>query len=53
MSMYKTAYYVLFNSITDAIRKIENLEIKEARQELVEAQQKAEDFIISSEDDFE
>ena len=53
MNNYKKPYLVLFNGITDAIRKIENLEIKEARQLLVEAQQNAEEIILSSEEDFE
>ena len=38
-------YRVLFNAVTDAIRQIDDL-----REKLVEAQQKAEEIIISRED---
>jgi len=53
MNNYKKPYLILFNSITDAIRKIEELEIKEAKQLLIEAQQNVEELIISSKEDFE
>ena len=43
---YQRLYAMLFNSITDAIELIEELDVKAARDLLIAAQQKAEDEYI-------
>ena len=42
-------YTMLFDSITDAIELIEELDVKAARELLIAAQQKAEDEYIETE----
>ena len=46
---YQRLYTMLFNSITDAIELIEELDVKAARDLLIAAQQKAEDEYIETE----
>ena len=50
MPDYQKLYTLLFNAITDALRKMDNLQIAEAKQLLIRAQQEAEERYISSED---
>ena len=46
---YQRLYAMLFNSITDAIELIEELDVKAARDLVIAAQQKAEDEYIETE----
>ena len=48
MSMYKTAYYILFKVAIEAILKIEKLEIKEAIEILENGLNEANKLIIES-----
>ena len=49
MPDYQKLYTMLFNSITDAVELIEELDVKAARDLLIAAQQKAEDEYIETE----
>ena len=49
MPDYQTLYTTLFNAITDALRDIDALEIKNAKQRLIEAQQKTEELYMDDE----
>lgn len=51
MINYQQLYVTLFNAITDALRKIDTLEIAEAKQLLIQAQQKAEQLYLDSDID--
>ena len=46
---YQRLYAMLFNSITNAIELLEELDVKAARDLLIAAQQKAEDEYIETE----
>ena len=46
---YQKLYMMLFNGITDAIRLIDELEIKAAKELLVTVQQNAEEIYIDAE----
>lgn len=48
MPDYQKLYSILFNAITDALRKIDSLQIAEAKQLLIRAQQESEECYISS-----
>ena len=48
MPDYRKLYVMLFNSITDALRHLENYEFLEAKNLLIYAQQKAEDEYIDN-----
>jgi len=50
MPDYQKLYAILFNAITDALRKIDRLQIKEARQLLIRAQQETEERDLSDDD---
>ena len=47
MSEYKKPYYILFNSITDAIHEMERMNFGIAKQMLYFAQMSAEEAFIS------
>ena len=49
MPDYQKLYTTLFNAITDALQKIDTLEVDEAQAILVQAQQKAEEMYICAE----
>lgn len=49
MPDYQKLYTTLFNSITDALREIDALEIAKAKQLLMEAQQQAEEQYMDAE----
>jgi len=53
MSEYKKSYLILFNAVTDAIRKIDNKEYFEAKLMLIKAQIDAEEAFISFEEEKE
>jgi len=44
---YQKLYSTLFNAITDAIEKIDALEIKDAKRILMQAQQKTEELYLT------
>lgn len=46
MNDYKLPYYTLFNAISDALEELENLNISNAREILVTAQQQAEEEFL-------
>lgn len=46
---YQKLYTTLFNAITDALKKIDLLEIKDAKQILIAAQQQAEELYMDAE----
>lgn len=46
----ETRYHLLFNSITDALEAMENLDFGEAKRVLVKAQQEAEEVYLSEPD---
>ena len=50
MSEYKKSYLILFNTITDAIKKIDDKEYFEAKLLLTKAQIDAEEAFISFEE---
>lgn len=45
---YEKMYHILFNAITDTLEKISHEKYSEARQQLIEAQQKTEDIYINT-----
>lgn len=47
---YKLLYSILFNAMTDALEEMEQQNYGRAREDLIAAQQKAEDIYIHSED---
>ena len=47
---YRSLYFALFNSLTDAIELIDSGNAEAAKSVLVEAQQKAEDMFIENEE---
>ena len=47
MPDYQKLYTTLFNAITDAIEKIDALEIKDAKRILMQAQQKTEELYLA------
>ena len=47
---YEKMYHYLFNAITDAIEKIEELDFGTAKQKLTSAQQKTEEMYIEAEE---
>ena len=47
---YEKLYHLLFNAITDALKKIEGQNYGDAKDPLIAAQQKAEDIYITAED---
>jgi len=49
MPDYQKLYTTLFNAITDALEKIDALEIAKAKALLIEAQQEAEELYLSAE----
>lgn len=50
MSEYKKSYLILFNTITDAIRKIDDKEYFEAKLMLIKAQIDAEEAFIEADE---
>ena len=50
MPDYQKMYTTLFNAMTDAIENIEKLNFGEARELLIQAQQKTEELYIDAED---
>ena len=50
-SQYKGMYVLLFNSITDAIRSIEELNYGQASFTLMEAQKNVEELYIGTEEE--
>ena len=49
MPDYKKMYLTLFNAITDALEEMEKQNIGLAREQLIAAQQEAEDIYIDAE----
>lgn len=49
MTDYQKLYITLFNAITDALRKIDELEVAKAKQLLMQAQQKTEEMYMDAE----
>ena len=47
---YEKMYHHLFNAITDAIEKIEELDIGTAKQKLMTAQQETEEIYMETEE---
>ena len=47
---YEKLYHLLFNAITDALKKIKRQNYGDAKDLLIAAQQKAEDIYITAED---
>lgn len=45
---FETLYHILFNAATDAIKSIDKKEYLKAKQQLIEAQQKAEMIYINN-----
>ena len=50
MPDYQKLYTMLFNSMTDAVNAIEKDDIESAKRIMMNAQQKAEDMYVESED---
>lgn len=50
MPDYQKMYTTLFNAMTDAIENIEKLNFGEAKELLIQAQQKTEELYIDAED---
>lgn len=48
MPDYQKMYTLLFNAITDALRKIDALQVEEAKQQLILAQQQTEELYITA-----
>lgn len=46
---YQKAYYLLFNAITDALEALEQQNFGQAKQELIAAQQRAEEIFLENE----
>ena len=51
MTDYKAMYLLLFNAITDALEKMDEQNYGKACELLIDAQQKAEDIYIDSDDE--
>ena len=51
MTDYKKLYHLLFNAITDALDRIDHLELTTAVQQLRDAQVKAEEMVINEEEE--
>ena len=51
--MYKKMYLILFRAITDVLKLLETGNVWDARRLLIQAQQDAEEFYISWEDNGE
>ena len=51
MTIYKKAYFLLFNAITDALEQLVQEQPAQAQQMLIAAQQNAEELIISSDEE--
>ena len=47
---YEKLYHLLFNAITDALKKIKGQNYGDAKDLLIAAQQKAEEIYITAED---
>ena len=50
-NIYKKAYFLLFNAITDALEQLAQEQSTQAQQTLIAAQQNAEELIISSDEE--
>ena len=50
MTDYKKLYHLLFNAITDALDRIDHLELTSAVQRLRDAQVQAEELVINEEE---
>ena len=50
MENYKKMYLLLFNAITDALEKLEELDFGTAKQNLIAAQQGTEEMYIETEE---
>jgi len=50
MTDYKKLYYKLFNAVTDALEALEQLNVGQAKELLLRAQQEAEELYLSEED---
>lgn len=48
MTDYKKLYHLLFNAITDALDRIDHLELTSAIQQLKDAQIKAEEIVLEN-----
>ena len=48
---YRKLYTLLFNTVTDAVEELEDLNIGAAKERLISAQQQAEEFYIDEERD--
>ena len=48
---YKSLYFMLFNSVTDALTALENFEGVKCRHILMDAQKKCEELYISASDE--
>ena len=46
---YQKAYYLLFNAITDALEALEQQNFGQAKQDLIAAQQRAEEIFLENE----
>ena len=46
---YQKTYYLLFNAITDALGALEQQNYGQAKQELISAQQQAEEIFLGDE----
>lgn len=51
MNIYKKAYFLLFNAITDALEQLAQERSAQSQQTLIAAQQNAEELIISSDEE--
>ena len=51
MTIYKKAYFLLFNAITDALEQLVQEQPAQAQQTLITAQQNAEELILSSDEE--
>jgi len=50
MTDYKKLYYKLFNAVTDALEALEQLNVGQAKELLLRAQQETEELYLSEED---
>ena len=48
--MYQKAYYMVFNSITDALSEMDKMNVGLAKQTLIAAQQAAEELFLQDAD---
>lgn len=51
MDPYKASYFLLFNSMTDAVKALDALNIGQAKDLLVRAQQAAEELFLEQEEE--